>query len=558
MIGFYNIIDNDLECIICEKSVFWWTKEYFMSKRMHFITTIFIAVCTILCICGYTFTKDNIYNPTLHCDNIIVEAKDVEIIDEGSEIYYLELEEVNENYNTLLFYTNHQEVFVYTKGKLVYSLECSTSAFAGGTPGAKWNMVTLSNDTNELEVHVSQMYPQLTKQVPVFELGNAMNMYRDVLSDAAFELLLSCTIIVVGLALFLYWLLVFGKANIQREILYLGLFAIIFGVWNFGETKFAVFIFENRAFFSYLAFTCLMTMCLPAIYFVKEFLEVEDRIVYRVFAAYIVGETLVCQALHLTGIAGVKETANYTMVSIVLIMLYLLYGIIKGVMTRKNTQKIVINIVGLLILAVTAVVDMSSYYTNLLSAEKVAKVGFLIYAVLLGIETTRVARERLQENQKLELLKEMAVKDMLTDCFNRNAFAEDCHEITDLTGLQIVGFDLNDLKKCNDTRGHKAGDTYIKDAAKMIVNHFGKWGKVYRVGGDEFCILTRDVTELEFEKEKSLLQLSIAHYKLDHPDSGFGIACGYATYDEKLDKDIEAVRHRADVSMYENKKEIKK
>lgn len=529
-----------------------------MESKKRFITTsIFISFFAILCFAGYHFTKDNVYNPVAESANLLLEAESVEKIDKGSEIYHLSIDTIDESYNTLLFYTNHQEVFVYSEGKLLYSLKSADSVY-GRTPGAMWNMVVLPAQANELDVHVSQVYPELTKQVPVFELGNAMNMYRDVLDGAAWELILSCTIIVIGIALFLYWHLVFWKSGAQKEILYLGVFAIIFGVWNFGETQFAVFMFENRAFFSYMAFTCLMTMGLPAIYFFKDFLEVEDKIIYKLFAGYIIGETVICQILHLAGIAGVKETANYTIVNIVLVMVYLLYAIIKGLLTKKNVKKIIVNIIGLTILAVTAVIDISSYYINVLTAEKVAKFGFLIYAVILGMETTRIARERLQEEQKLELLKEMAVKDMLTGCFNRNAFTEECSELEDLVGLQIIGFDLNDLKKCNDTKGHKAGDTYIKDAAKVIQKIFGHLGKVYRVGGDEFCIIARNITEAQFEKAKSLLQLEVAHYRLDHPESGFGIACGYATYDPELDADVEAIRHRADVSMYENKKEIKK
>ena len=206
----------------------------------------------------------------------------------------------------------------------------------------------------------------------------------------------------------------------------------------------------------------------------------------------------------------------------------------------------------------TAVIDIGTYYTNLLTAEKVAKVGFLIYAVVLGIETTRIARKRLQEEQKMEILKEMAEKDLLTGCYNRNAFSEVVSELTDLNGVQIIGFDLNDLKKCNDTKGHKAGDTYIKDASTVIQKTFGAFGKVYRVGGDEFCIITKDLSDLQLEKAKALLQLSVAHYRLENPESGFGIACGYATYDPQIDADFESIRHRADILMYENKKEIKK
>ena len=301
-----------------------------------------------------------------------------------------------------------------------------------------------------------------------------------------------------------------------------------------------------------------MVMCLPALFFFKEFLEVEDTCVYKWVAGYIVLETIICQYLHLAGIIGVKESGPFSIVSIVLILSYLLYAIIKGVLTKKNTRKIIINIIGLLLLAMTAVVDITSYYTNVLTAVKISKFGFLIYAVLLGIETTRIARENLQEKQKMELLKEMAVKDMLTGCFNRNAYTEDSCNIQDLTGVQVIGFDLNDLKKCNDTKGHKAGDKYIVDAALMICKHFGDMGKVYRIGGDEFCIITKNTSEVQFENKKALLKMSIAHYLLDYPDSGFGIAVGYAAYDPEQDEDIEDIRHRADVSMYEYKKEIKK
>ena len=98
---------------------------------------------------------------------------------------------------------------------------------------------------------------------------------------------------------------------------------------------------------------------------------------------------------------------------------------------------------------------------------------------------------------------------------------------------------------------------HIKDAAEVIKRVFGSFGNVYRVGGDEFCIIAKGITPAQFEKAKSIFQLAQAHYRLENPESGFGIACGYATYDPELDEDIEVTRHRADLSMYENKKEIK-
>ena len=58
-------------------------------------------------------------------------------------------------------------------------------------------------------------------------------------------------------------------------------------------------------------------------------------------------------------------------------------------------------------------------------------------------------------------------------------------------------------------------------------------------------------------ERRRILRDAIRTYRSKNADEGFGIACGYAMYDPVIDKDIEETRHRADLSMYENKKEIK-
>ena len=523
--------------------------------RKNYVS-LFVSVFVSLCILAMHMTSDNLYNPALEHENEVVHPVRVENVDEGTDVYTLHMDKVGAHNHTLLFYSNHQQIKVHVDGELIYSLGNAESVF-GGTPGAIWNMVPLPETAQEVVVTAVQAYPELENHKIVFEIGNAVSMYRDVMDGALYDLVLTVAIVLIGFALTAYWVLVFRKVNKQKDLLYLGLFAIIFGIWNFGETQFAVFMFDNRAFWSYLAFTCLMVMCLPAVYFFREFMEVKDHHFHRIVAGYIVIETIVCQILHFTGVAGVKETANYTVASIGLILIYLLFVIIVGIRKKRNVKKIVVNIIGLFILVATAVIDIGTYYTDIASSVKVAKVGFLIYIIVLGVETTRIAREKLQEEQKMEIIKEMAIKDLLTGCYNRNAYSEDVAAITEKSGVQIIGFDLNDLKKCNDTKGHKAGDKYIMDAAKVIGDIFGDLGKVYRVGGDEFCIIAKDVPEETLNKKKEALKLAIKHYRLDHPDSGFGIACGYATYDAAMDEDVEATRHRADVSMYENKKEIK-
>lgn len=516
----------------------------------------FLLLGAIMIVIARANIEEHVYSSAYEKETVQIKPTRVEEVDEAEDKYYFEVQDIDETNNTLLFYTNHQEVFVQVDGRLVYSLEKDDSVF-GKTPGAMWNIVSLPTGTENISIVTRQAYPNLAEQDIVFEIGNAIPMQREVVLGSIIDVCICLAILLIGSALVFYWLMVFRGINLQKDVLYLGLFALVFGLWAFGETKLAVFMFDHRAFWSYMAFTCLMTMCLPFLYFTREFLETEDKHLHKLIAGYIVIETIVAQFLHLTDIASVKETVMFTMANIVLAILYLLYGIIMAIRNRKGKRKIVANILGLMAIIITAFVDMSGYFTNVSDSNQLGKLGFLIYAIILGTEVARTAQERTQEAHKMEIYREMAVKDFPTGCYNRNAYSEDTSLGTELTGVQLITFDLNNLKQCNDTKGHMAGDKYIADAAHMIQDVFKGLGKVYRIGGDEFCIVARGVTEGVIVEKRKVLRDAIKKYRKENADEAFGIACGYAMYDPVIDKDIEETRHRADLSMYENKKEIK-
>lgn len=526
----------------------------FMKKRNAI--ALFLLAFAIIVLLARCFSEEHKYNAALEAGTIEIEPVKVETIDDATDEYHFLLESVDETNNTLLFYTNHLEVFVYAEDELIYSLEKEHS-MAGRTPGAMWNITSLPFDVREVSIVTRQAYPSLSKQDIVFQLGNAITMQKNVVTESIVDVCICLSILLIGAALLAYWILVFRKVNTQKEVLYLGMFALVFGIWAFGETKLAVFMFDNRAFWSYLAFTCLMTMCLPFLYFVKEFLETEDKHLHKLIAGYIVIETIVAQFLHLTNIAAVKETVMFTMANIVFVIFYLFYGIVAAIKNKKSKRRIIANILGLCALLVTTVVDMSGYFTNVSESNQLGKLGFLIYAVILGMETARTAQEKMQEAHKMEIYREMAVKDFPTGCYNRNAYSEDTSIGTELIGVQLITFDLNNLKQCNDTKGHMAGDKYIADAAHMIQDVFQGLGKVYRIGGDEFCIVAKGIAEGTIVERRQALKRAIKEYRTQNADDGFGIACGYAMYDPGIDKDIEETRHRADLSMYENKKELK-
>jgi diguanylate cyclase (GGDEF)-like protein/PAS domain S-box-containing protein len=87
--------------------------------------------------------------------------------------------------------------------------------------------------------------------------------------------------------------------------------------------------------------------------------------------------------------------------------------------------------------------------------------------------------------------------DSLTGLYNRAFFTSELERLSlsRLFPITIVSSDINELKKVNDTKGHKAGDALIKRAASVLVASFRAEDVVARLGGDEFIVLLPTTTE---------------------------------------------------------------
>ena len=135
-------------------------------------------------------------------------------------------------------------------------------------------------------------------------------------------------------------------------------------------------------------------------------------------------------------------------------------------------------------------------------------------------------------------------------------FDKDIENNTADFGVAI--FDLNQLKKTNDTYGHDVGDKLIIAAAKVISGVF-KRSPVFRIGGDEFLVLLRHADLENYEELFAQFDLKCANTRIEgNEETPISIARGFAVFEPDKDLCFNDVFKRADNAMYENKRKNKK
>jgi diguanylate cyclase (GGDEF)-like protein/PAS domain S-box-containing protein len=121
-----------------------------------------------------------------------------------------------------------------------------------------------------------------------------------------------------------------------------------------------------------------------------------------------------------------------------------------------------------------------------------------------------------------EALRNQSVRDPLTGLYNRRYLEEIMERETRRAvrseqGLGLLMLDIDDFKKFNDTFGHDAGDTVLRESASFLLKSVRVEDVVCRFGGEEFVVVlpmaSLEVTQARAERIRSRLrELSVTHH----------------------------------------------
>ena len=179
----------------------------------------------------------------------------------------------------------------------------------------------------------------------------------------------------------------------------------------------------------------------------------------------------------------------------------------------------------------------------------VLAIGILLFLMLRTIRKDAMAEKM---RQLAAQQTEYAYCDQMTGLKNRRAYAETVEHLSKELPADcvVVVFDVNGLKRMNDTLGHEAGDELITAAASCIRACFAGVDTIYRTGGDEFCVILTDAEEENVLACLAELERATAAWKGRFVD-GFSVSCGVGSSAEH--DGIEAIIKAADRKMYDCK-----
>ena len=140
-----------------------------------------------------------------------------------------------------------------------------------------------------------------------------------------------------------------------------------------------------------------------------------------------------------------------------------------------------------------------------------------------------------------------AYVDYLTGFYNRFYLQEKSKEIAGMTNVGMTYLDINNLKMINDTLGHHAGDVLIQDFSKKLRELYPR-SEIFRMGGDEFLVISPDVTEESFLARSAGVQKFFSEGRMSTA-MGFRFCKSVVGLWEEIDA--------CDALMYQNKRAMK-
>ena len=282
---------------------------------------------------------------------------------------------------------------------------------------------------------------------------------------------------------------------------------------------------------------------------------IDLRHIVLVLLVYYVGPTVAFPTAIFISVLRLLLGVNTS--SIRTAMMYVVLGLILPMVCKKLVKQVNNKYAVLLILNVICVISiaLNSYflYDNFLVYLLIYSSFFVLSSLVVILAITFI--EDLLKSLSLYLdEKEQAKIDFLTGLYNKRAFTKkwqriEVDETIVTTALMLI--DIDHFKGINDRYGHANGDFVLRQLATILKVGADDNQLVYRVGGEEFCLILNDLSYAAQKNIAETIRSRVAHeeFLLENGTSiQLTVSIGMASSDQV--KDMKKLYRLADQCLY--------
>jgi diguanylate cyclase (GGDEF)-like protein len=429
------------------------------------------------------------------------------------------------------------------------------------SPGSRWHVITLpvSEDTINVTLQVTACFDNSHATIDNIYLGKITDVYRTVTSSYLAGFLISVFLQMLSLVIICLYLYLKRLFNASNDLLYLGITSFFTSQWSTCESLIGQLYIGHSEFFHIIGYLSLVTIPLGFGLYGANRLKGKHATFAKCYSIVSAVNIIFTSLLHVTGIFEF----HYTLITVHVLLVILIPMLIMLVLSYRNERTTVYHVIlPLLIFVVCILVSLYKYisgsYSNYTFYVRVALVSFMFCLIIY--QTNEIA-VTFSKGLKADMLHDMALNDHMTGLFNRTALNEHMEEynhiIASFSPLGIIQFDVNNLKRVNDTLGHEMGDKLINAAATGLKQTFKNNCNIYRTGGDEFLVIINDLNPRSIYENgiKKLKEYCDKYNNQPNPKFNLVIAHGFVTI--KGNTTLAEAIDMADVLMYQDKRELK-
>lgn len=458
----------------------------------------------------------------------------------------------------ICFYTHHQTAVFSLNGRVIYEYDIERNPSWLEDYRSFYHIVTIPPVQNgELCLSFTPVGEKYAGEYDSIYLGSHQEILVKLFLDRMDKLLLGILLLIISVICFFLSRIYKRNFAEDKSLLHMCYICFLFGLWILEDSKLLQFIIPNQGIhwcFEYLNQHFILLSCAV---FVRDIDIPSKKKFSDVLITLSLAVSILVIVLQLVGIVQLYNSMYVLQMFSVGFCVYITYLVNVGNFFHTKQRQKLFNFFMLLSVIVFFVIIIGRY--NRSYGSIVLNFGVIFMFISFLFIANQKSMDKYESIQQAMLYQKLAFVDFNTGVASKTAWFSLIEkfdpEKDKMINCCLILFDMNNLKKLNDSKGHLFGDKVINTFCECLSKAFIDDGTVFRIGGDEFICFCRHCNEEDVEADLKKFKKLEASYK--GTEQEFSCAYGYVFFTPRSKADFTEAQQRADSLMYEMKRLMK-